>query len=285
MTFEQWQHAIIPKVASTKILDKHLSDLKFFVMLSSVAGAVGNVSQSNYAAGNTFQDGVARHRVKCGKPAVSLDLCGIANIGYVAETGALESKGTLNGVNRTQARVESLGTTVLDMDEVLTYIEMAVMCTPLPARQEDAQIILGLSPWDRLTQEQPVRKDRRFGTLRLASSRSTATEEGTTTTGSKSNQSGLLSRALLESISGRLAAVADVVALRLAVIFNINAEDLDLSVPLSAHGVDSLVAVEMRNWLSTAAKAKISIFEILQSSSLMDFASLVVERSQVVKAS
>lgn len=284
MTFEQWQHSVRPKVASTRILDKQLSDLTFFVMLSSVVGAVGHVSQSNYAAGNTFQDGMARHRMACGKPAVSLDLCGVTNVGHVAETGAAESEGKSDGINRTQARVESLGTTFLDMEDVLAYVEAAVLHTPLSPKQGDAQVILGLNPWDRLTLEHPVRRDRRFGTLRLASSRSAIVGDDTTARGTKSGQSGVLSRALLESLSGRLVAVAGAVALRLAVIFNVNAEDLDLGVPLSAHGVDSLVAVEMRNWLSTAAKAKVSIFEILQSSSLMEFASLVVERSQMMKA-
>ncbi|KAL9112783.1 MAG: hypothetical protein Q9227_003086 [Pyrenula ochraceoflavens] len=285
MTFEQWQHSVKPKVASTINLDKHLPDLSFFLMLSSVVGAIGHVSQSNYAAGNTFQDGMARHRTVCGKPAVSLDLCGVTNVGYVAVTGAAESQNKSDGINRTQARVESLGTTFLKVEDVLTYIEAAVLRAPLATCPEDAQIILGLNPWDRLTNEQPVRRDRRFSTLRLTSSRG-ATVGGEPAGGpSKTGQAGILSRALLKSQIQDPEAVADAIASRLAVIFNTSADNLDLSVPMAAHGVDSLVAVELRNWLSTTAKAKVSIFEILQSNSLKEFAGLVMERSQVVKAS
>ena len=70
-------------------------------------------------------------------------------------------------------------------------------------------------------------------------------------------------------------------AKRLAIIFNVSAEEIDLAVPMTMHGVDSLVAVELRNWLSGAAKDKISIFEITQSSYLMEFVGLIVKRSRL----
>jgi len=38
MMHDQWQHAFLAKVASTMNLHKHLSDLVFFVMMSSTAG-------------------------------------------------------------------------------------------------------------------------------------------------------------------------------------------------------------------------------------------------------
>lgn len=38
MTYDQWQHAVQPKVASTMNLHKHLHDLDFFIMMSSTAG-------------------------------------------------------------------------------------------------------------------------------------------------------------------------------------------------------------------------------------------------------
>jgi hypothetical protein len=61
------------------------TDLDFFVVLSSLAGIIGSVSQANYAAGNTFQDALAHYRQKKGLAAQSLDLGVMMGIGYVEE--------------------------------------------------------------------------------------------------------------------------------------------------------------------------------------------------------
>ena len=275
MTFEQWQRTIQSKVTSSTNLHKHLSNLSFFVMLSSMTGVTGHVSQANYSAGNVFQDALARHRTASGQPAVSLDLPGITDVGYVA------TKDSSQGDNRVRARVEALGLISLEIATILTIVEAAVLRSPQRARQDDAQVIVGIAPWDKLPDDAVVRQDRRFGTLRLASPRGAGAAASAAAGAAASSPTGLLVRALATSTE-RARLVAEAVAKRLAVIFNVSAEEIDLAVPMSAHGVDSLVAVELRNWLSGAAKAKISIFEITQSNSLMDFGALVVERSQLV---
>ena len=276
MTFEQWQRAVQSKVSSSTNLHKHLSNLSFFVMLSSMTGVAGHVSQANYSAGNAFQDALARHRTASGQPAVSLDLSGITDVGYVA------TKDSSHGDNRVRARVEALGMISLDMGAILPLVEAAVLRSPQRAQPDDAQVIVGIAPWDHLPDGAVVRQDRRFGTLSLASPRGAAATASAAAGAAATSPTGMLVRAL-ETLIERARSVAEAVAKRLAVIFNVSAEEIDLAAPMTVHGVDSLVAVELRNWLSGAAKAKISIFEITQSNSLMEFAALIVERSQLFK--
>ncbi|KAF6829724.1 beta-ketoacyl synthase domain-containing protein [Colletotrichum musicola] len=74
--------------------------------------------------------------------------------------------------------------------------------------------------------------------------------------------------------------VADSLADKLAGVFNIPAADIDAGLPMSSYCADSLVAVELKNWLWSTAKSKVSIFEILQASSLEAFDSLAAGRSE-----
>ena len=275
MTHDQWQHAIQPKVLSSLNLHTHLPNLSFFVMLSSMTGVAGHVSQANYSSGNTFQDALARHRVSNNLPAVALDLPGVSDVGVVATKDA-------GGDNRIRARVEALGLLSLEIGTIMPIIEAAVLGNPLRADKDDAQVMVGIAPWDALPEDSVIRQDRRFRTLQLASPRGAAT---TTTSGTTATSpTALLVQALAKPTTDEQnKAVAEAVAKRLSVIFNVAAEEVDLAVPMAVHGVDSLVAVELRNWLAGAAKAKISIFEITQSQSLVEFAGLVGERSQLVK--
>ena len=59
--------------------------MDFFIQLASVCGIFGNGEQSNYAAGNTFQDALAEYRVSCGEKAVVLDLGIVLDEGFLAE--------------------------------------------------------------------------------------------------------------------------------------------------------------------------------------------------------
>ena len=73
--------------------------------------------------------------------------------------------------------------------------------------------------------------------------------------------------------------IGDAIARTLADIFMIPAAEIDLAKPLALYGVDSLVAVELRNMLMLQAAADVSIFTILQSVSLTALAGDTVAKS------
>ncbi|KUI53120.1 Lovastatin diketide synthase LovF [Cytospora mali] len=276
LTYEQWQSSIQPKVAGTLNLHHHLPrDLRFFVMLSSTSGVVGLVSQANYAAGNTFQDALARHRAAQGLPAVSINLPAVSDVGVVTE-----STDTMM-----RARLErTLGSPSIPIGHVLRLVEAAV-ATPLRAHDPNAaQVITGIVAWERITAGANPKRDRRFWTMRLSNSSSATGGGGAGTKGRSNNPDEVLKQELAGASSSdeAFALVMGALTRRLATLFNLVAADIDTSDGMSALGVDSLVAVELRNWLSGVVQAKVTVFEILQTATLREFAKLVVGRSALV---
>ena len=77
LTNLEWQHAAValrPKVAGAVWLDALLADdpLDFFVLMTSMAGTLGNPGQAAYAAANTFLDAFAAARRARGRPGTAL---------------------------------------------------------------------------------------------------------------------------------------------------------------------------------------------------------------------
>ena len=63
----------------------------------------------------------------------------------------------------------------------------------------------------------------------------------------------------------------------------IPATDIDTSKPVYSYGVDSLVAVELRNWIALELKSEISIFDLTSSAPITDVCKKIAGRSLIVK--
>ena len=275
MTFANWQAAIRPKVQGTLNLHHSLLDqpLDFFIMLSSLIGISGHTSQANYAAGATFQDAFARYRTAQGLPAISIDLGWVKSVGYVAET---------KGVAERMAR---MGYSQLEEAKVLRILESAIRD---PKRTQSAsQIVTGIGPFEATTQHDiPWRLEARFAALNAQS----GTSSDESSSGSKQQgKDGESSKILKDSLRNAFtwAEVMDLVVgaitRKLSDMFMIPEAEIDSSLPTSEYGVDSLVAVELRNWLFAKAAAEMSIFDMLQSKSLVVLAEKVAIKSAYVR--
>lgn len=273
MTFDQWSNGVRPKINSSRNLHNHLPNLDFYIMLSSVAGVAGHMSQANYAAGNSFEDAMARHRTALGQPAVTIDLGAVRSVGYVADREA-------SGDERLRARVENVGFGSVDLEAILRIVESAIR-EPLRKSLSESQVIVGPS-FQTLSTESAMRHDRRFGTLRIAAQRGLKTVAASNNKTSTVALTKALSKATTMTEATTL--LVQAISAKVAEIFNLPLSDVDVELPLSRYGVDSLVAVELRNWLSTGAKARISVFEILQSASLNEFGALVASKSEELQS-
>lgn len=280
MTWDQWNRATQAKVALSMNLHSHLTDLQFFVLLSSVTGVAGHMSQANYAAGNTFQDALARHRTAQGLPAVAIDLSAVDSAGWVAQQA---------DPDRARRRIEGLGAASMSVGAVLELLEAAIR-DPLRASTAESQVIVGLSRHATIPDDSVTKRDRRFGTLRMApdhamSGKITASG-GEAPTGAAKDSTAVLLAAVAAGrqvpIPELTQLVVNAVADKLAVIFNVDPSVIDPEVPLSQYGVDSLVAVDVRNWLANRLKARVSVSDITQAASLPSFAVLAIANSELL---
>ncbi|KAH8819280.1 putative polyketide synthase [Xylogone sp. PMI_703] len=269
MTHDQWQKAIRPKVQGSWNLHHLLpTNLDFFVMLSSIAGIVGNRGQANYAAGNTFQDALAYYRRKKGLTAVSIDLGLMVGIGLIAERG-----GETNLKKWEAVGIDETGFHALMTAAMAGYYGYAKLPT---------QVICGLPTGGILDHEKLDRpfyyNDDRFQTLEKMGKSSARAEDKASdntpslatrlsTCGSTDEAAKLVNGALCEHLAKGLQTAA---------------ENIDSSKPLHYYGVDSLMAVEIRSWVLTNLKADISLFDVLGSTSVATLVNKIVGGLKIV---
>jgi hypothetical protein len=77
--------------------------------------------------------------------------------------------------------------------------------------------------------------------------------------------------------------VEDALVARIAKAISTSPEDIDVELPLYTYGVDSLIAVEIRNWTMTRLKSEVSIFDILSALPIKDLAAKMATGSQLLR--
>ncbi|KAM0109173.1 hypothetical protein ACP6JB_005086 [Aspergillus fumigatus] len=249
MTLADWKSGLAPKLNGSWNLHTEFSTrggLDFFVMLSSVSGVIGIASQTNYAAGGSYEDALARWRQARGLPGVSIDLGPISDIGYVSQEAKVAERLRKDG-----------DFAMLDEEIVLRALNAAVLY-PLGTSSRP-QLVVGLN-------SEPGPQWDPAGGSQLGLSRW------------RHSLRGRPPRQEAASLIG--AAIAS----KLADIFMAPVTEIDLSKPPAHFGVDSLIAVELRNMLVLQAAADISIFNLLQTPSLAALAASVAEKSRHVNA-
>ncbi len=88
----RYARVFAPKVHGAVLLDRLTrgDPLDCFVMFSSVAGVLGSAGQSNHSAANAVLDALAHQRVASGLPALSIDWGAWAEVGAAADRGITE---------------------------------------------------------------------------------------------------------------------------------------------------------------------------------------------------
>lgn len=256
MTYEDWISCTAPKVKGSWNLHALLpKKMDFFIFFSSLVGVIGASGQSNYAAGNTFQNALARYRVSIGEKAVSLDL------------GMMQSEGVIAEDSKLAAALESTGFyQPMSTQELICLLEK--YCDPKlePLAQDDAQVVCGIEVPATLAakgiKEPDWMKQPLFSTMKnLAAAKSNQTSDKNLVTSLKTQ---------FEAVSSLEAAASIVtgeLVQKISKSLAIPISDVDPQRPLHYYGVDSLVAVELRNWFAKELRADVPVFNILGNAS------------------
>lgn len=260
MTYEDWSIGVESKAIGSKNLHLALpSGLDFFVLLASVNGIFGGRAQANYAAANTYQDSLAHHRISLQEKAVSIDLGLMVGEGIVAEDAHL-----LDTLRRWGQ--------FMDVGQNELFALLDHYCDPsLPLLQHDeAQILVGVETAAAIRAKgvdihhsffrpmfQPLfRMDTGSGlNARQASSIDYASE---------------LEQAASDDAAGEL--LTKWFKTKLAQVLNLEEIDVDAERPVHTYGIDSLVAIDLKNWFAREIRAEVQVFALLGNKPMKEIA-------------
>lgn len=232
-------------------------------MESSVSGIVGNTTQAAYAAGNTFLDSFASYRNSRGLPATTIDLGAISDVGYLAKNPEL------------RGAMQRQGFELTDKKTLTSLIHFAINNPRRPGLL--SQSVTGLGVWEEgsslVSLELPLFAHFRSGISRSSWEAKSASSAGQLrkslrTAKTLEQASNLICAALVEKIASRA---------------GLGVENVNIGHPASDYGIDSLVAVEIRNWISKEMGATIPILELLANMPLSQLAMKISQRSGLVQ--
>ena len=226
--------------------------LDLFIMFSSISGIFGHAGQGNYAAANAFLDALAWYRRSNGLPALSVNWGHLGEVGYIARHAALAQ------------RLERQGVLSLTLPQALAGLEMAIV-------RQHVQVSVMRADWS---------KWRELGVTSRVSPRFAqlcgAAEAGRSRPGDGASPS--RETILTADSAGRAGLLETLVRQKVARVLGTSPDRLDGNKPLLQLGVDSLMAVELRNWLEAELRIDLPIVELMRSPSVSGLVGVLIER-------
>ena len=253
MTHEQWQTCVLPKVIGAQNLHRatlHLT-LDFFIPFSSTSATIGALAQANYAAANTYLDALVCHRRGLGLNASTM------NIGMIKGAGVVDRNDALEKI------MLGLGLDPVTEDELLYQVQEAVEAAGGPAYDERM-----MCRYQTATGINLARKDYYWSKNYLF--RNLYSNHDVHGSVADPKARGSLTQMLqnAQDAPSRHAILLSAFLDKISTVLGISKEIIQPSNPLTAYGLDSIVAVELRKWFSGTVHADLALFDILNARSI-----------------
>ncbi|KAF2119203.1 putative polyketide synthase [Lophiotrema nucula] len=236
--------------------------LDFFIVYSSCAAAMGGRGQTAYAAANCFLDAFAQYRRSRGLPGASLGPAAVLDSGFLFENIEI-----LDEIKR------NIGDNYIMEAEVLSLLESILDGT---AESANSHIITGVK-LDPLN-IQFWGTDAKYKHMRLAAEAIAAQLND----GSKQvSWSAALKAA--ETLPDAEQVVCDGLVEKVATILGLEPEEMDPTRNLSNYALDSLTAIDVRNFITREFEATMQVLELLASGTIQTLAKAVCAKSKLLK--
>jgi phthiocerol/phenolphthiocerol synthesis type-I polyketide synthase C len=246
---ERFRTVTRPKIDGAWNLHRTTAEdpLEVFVLFSSAASLLGSPGQANYCAANAFLDGLAQHRRALGLPAISIQWGPWTEVGLAAARADRGARLAMRGI--------------AGMAPAAALTALAAVWKRAPANI--AILPLDLEQWRRFYPAAAASPF--FDSLR-------ASDEGQEAS-SGPREAGLTRTDLLSATAAdRDATLQRYLRQHVSRILGLIPADLVFDRPLNKLGLDSLMAVELRNRVESDLGISVPVVSLLQGPTVIELA-------------
>ncbi|KAK8076614.1 polyketide synthase [Apiospora phragmitis] len=267
-TYEDWEINTTPRVHGAWNLHELMpKDLDFFIALSSFSGDTGNIGQAIYAGTAGFYDAFAKHRNRQGQYTVSIALPVVLDVGYVVEHNITELLKMALGASLTMADIRALFKCAVkgSLAKPTPYVQASGRATAFKVYVDGQAVSNG--SWKYF---HPVHTKERLA--EAAAQKSRAAEANAAGGGA----GGDFSTASWTAADDPELGLTEALITKVAAMTMMERDEVLADAPLGSYNLDSLVSVELRNWIRRETTVELTLSAIMHADSLRALAAEIL---------
>lgn len=259
LTEERIMKVMRPKMIGTWHLHNATKDMEldYFILFSSIAALYGTPAQSNYSAANSFLDKFADFRRSQGLPGITINWGVLGDVGFVSRDAKVDTI------------LASQGWGTFSLRQSLNLFERVLLDKPIQRGCIDAD-------WHKASDTFPQNvKSIRYAHLHKENDFAQGGGGG----------DGQLRDAILgiEDEKERTDLLMQEVLDTLARILGTSANKIDINVPITNLGLDSLMANQIRSWITNNLDIEYSLMRVMQGPTTVELTQQIID--EVLKGS